>query len=132
MSEIRVELKTPELCGRLLTTRFRLPLIDAHMSSPIGYFVPEGCESDTEDPDGPLAIAFEMRTALGGLDDLTEFWSHDGTQCVGFFCVETEATLKQYERFENMYSKEYLEHIVATQPTGRSLAEIMNDLLKMT
>ena len=132
MSEIRVELKTPELCGRLLTTRFRLPLIDAHTGSPIGYFVPEGCESDTEDPDGPLAITFEMRAEFGGLEDYTEFWTHGGSQMLGFFWPETEADLKNYERFESMYSKEYLEHIVATQPTGRSLAEIMNDLLKMS
>ena len=132
MSEIRVELKTPELCGRLLTTRFRLPLIDAHTSSPIGYFVPEGCESDTEDPDGPLAITFEMRTALGGLDDLTEFWSHDGTQLIGFFCVETEETLKQYDRFERMYSLADFERIRATERTGRTLAEIMKDLRAMT
>ena len=124
-----MELKVPELCGRLLTTRYRLPFVDAHTGRPLGYFVPDGCESDREDPDGPLAVTFEMRAVLGGLDDTTEYWSHDGQKLIGNFCVETEVTLQEYERFESMYPKEYFDHILATQPTGRSLAEIMHDLL---
>ena len=66
------------------------------------------------------------------LDELTEFWSTDGRQFIGFFCVETEATLKQYDRFESMYSLEYFEHIRATEKTGRTLAEIMKDLRAKT
>jgi hypothetical protein len=73
-----------------------------------------------------------MRAAVGGLEDFAEFWCDQGRKVIGVFCVETEATLEQYDRFESMYPKEYLEHILATHPTGRSLAEIMNDLLKMT
>jgi hypothetical protein len=131
MFEHRVELKTPDLEGRLGKTRYRLPFVDAHSGAAIGYFVPEGCNSDKEDPDGPLAVTFEMRTAYGSLDDITEFFTPDGAQSLGFFVPETEADLKKYDRFEEMYSQEYFDHILATQPTGRSLAEIMQDLRKM-
>ncbi len=131
MSENRVELKTPEMEGRLRATRYRLPFVDAHSGGRIGYFVPDECQSDREDPEGPLAITFEMRTTYGGLDDYTEFWTADGSQMLGFFWPETDADLKKYERFESMYSNEYFEHIRATQPTGRSLAEIMKDLRAM-
>lgn len=132
MFEHRVELKSSDLEARLRTTRYRLPFVDAHSGAPIGYFVPEGCNSDVDDPQGPLAVTFEMRTAYGGLDDITEFWTQDVTQSLGFFVPETEVTLKKYEPFRQMYSQEYFAHILATQPTGRPLAEIMKDLRGMT